>query len=238
MKSKFLVLSFILTCGLFGLVPSAHAQFAVIDVGAIVQLVQEVQQLEQALQVARNQLAQAQQAYAAITGGRGMELLLGDINRNYLPANWAQLLAAANGGGGKYAFLGGDVTTTILRNAILQPADMLDYSPAETNILNARRSSVALNESLTRQELQNVSDRFDSIQKLTNAIPTATDEKAILDLQARIQVEHGMLENENSKLHVLYQAAQSQAQTAQARADEQAIKDIGHLSDLPPMGLN
>jgi type IV secretion system protein VirB5 len=237
MRSKYLALTCLLACGSFGSIPSAHAQFAVIDPAAIAQLVQEVQQLQQALQVAQSQLAQAQQAYAAITGGRGMELLLANIDRNYLPATWAQLLAAANGGGGRYAFLGGDVTATILRNAILQPADMVDYSPAETNILQARRSSVALNESLTRQELQNVSDRFDSIQRLTNAIPTATDEKAILDLQARIQVEQGMLVNENSKLHVLYQAAQSQAQTAQARADEQAIHDIGHLSDLPPMGL-
>ena len=237
MKGRNLAFTVFVICGAFGFSRSANAQFAVIDVGAIAQLVQQVQQLEQALQVAQRQLAQAQQAYAAITGGRGMELLLANIDRNYLPATWAQLVAAANGGGGRYAFLGGDVTATLLRNAILQPTDMMNYSPAETTVLQARRSSVALNESLTRQELQNVSDRFDSIQRLTNAIPTATDEKAILDLQARIQVEEGMLENENSKLHVLYQAAQSQAQTAEARADEQAIRDIGHLADLPPMGL-
>jgi type IV secretion system protein VirB5 len=237
MRSKYLAFMFFVACGSLGVNRSARAQFAVIDVAAIAQLVQQVQQLEQAIQLAQGQLTQAQQAYAAITGGRGMQLLLANIDRNYLPATWAQLLAAANGGGGRYGFLGGDVTATILRNAILQPADMLDYSPAETNILQARRSSVALNESLTRQELQNVSERFDSIQQLTNAIPTAVDEKAILDLQARIQVEQGMLQNENSKLHVLYEAAQSQAQTAQARADEQAIHDIGHLADLPAMGL-
>jgi len=46
-----------------------------------------------------------------------------------------------------------------------------------------------------------------------------------------------MLQNENSKLHVLYEAAQSQAQTERERADEQAIADIGHLSALPAMGL-
>ena len=66
----------------------------------------------------------------------------------------------------------------------------------------------------------------------------AADEKAVLDLQARIQAELGMLENENSKLHVLYEAAQSQEQTARQRADEQAIQDIGNLRALPPMGLN
>jgi len=210
--------------------PPAEAQFAVIDVGAITQLVLEVQQLEQALAVAQNTLAQAQQAYAAITGGRGMELLLNDIVRNYLPRDWATLLSGAGA-------LGADVAATIQRNAIMTPDTMANFSPAEIAVVKARRSAVALNEALARQELKNVSDRFDSIQRLINAIPAAEDEKAILDLQARIAVEEGMLQNESSKLHVLYQAAQSQAQTAQQRADEQAIQDIGHLNALPPMGL-
>lgn len=215
----------------------AQAQFAVIDVGAITQLIAQVRQLESALQVAQQNLAQAQQAYAAITGGRGMQLLLSGTNRNYLPATWAELTGAQNGAGGPYGALGSDVTATVQRNAILTPANTQNYSTPESSQLAARRSSIALQEALTRQELANVSARFAAIQTLINAIPTATDEKGVLDLQARIQVEQGMLENENSKLHVLYEAAQSQAETERERADEQAIADIGHLSALPAMGL-
>ena len=58
------------------------------------------------------------------------------------------------------------------------------------------------------------------------------------NLQARIQAEQGMLQNENSKLHILYEAAQSRAQTARQQADEQAIQDIGNLRALPSLGLN
>jgi type IV secretion system protein VirB5 len=208
----------------------AHAQFAVIDVGAITQLILEVQQLQQALQVAQSTLTQAQQAYAAITGGRGMENLLAGLLRNYLPTNWNQLLSGAG-------VLGADVAATIERNAILTPDITGTFSPGETTALKARRSATALNEALARQELANVSERFNSIQILINAIPTATDEKGIEDLQARIQAEQGMLQNETSKLHVLYQAAQSQAQSAKQRADEQAIQDISNLRALPPLGL-
>jgi type IV secretion system protein VirB5 len=190
----------------------------------------EVQQLEQALQVAQSTLTQAQQAYAAITGGRGMELLLGGIIRNYLPRDWATLLSGAG-------VLGADVAATVNRNAIITPDNLANFSPPELAVVNARRNAVALNEALARQELKNVSDRFDAIQQLINAIPRAEDEKGVLDLQARIQAEQGMLQNESSKLHVLYQAAQSQAQTAQQRADEQAVQDIGHLRQLPPLGL-
>ena len=217
--------------------PPARAQWAVIDVGAITQLLIQVQQLEDALQVAQRTLGQAQQAYSAITGGRGMQLLLSGINRNYLPGTWGQLMGAQTGAGGAYSALGSDVTATIQRNAILTPTNTASFSAAENAQLTARRGAVALQESLTRQELANVSQRFASIQALINAIPTAADQKGILDLQARIQVEQGMLQNENSKLHVLYEAAQSQAQTERERADEQAIADIGHLRALPSMGL-
>jgi len=226
----------VVTGALFG-PPKAHAQFAVIDVGAIQQLLIQVQQMQQTIQLAQQQLGQAQQAYAAITGGRGMQLLLNGVVRNYLPMNWAQLLSAANGGGGIYGALGADITATIQRNAVIDPAITANFSPAILAQLQARRSSVALTEALTRAELANVSARFAAIQTLTDAIPSAFDEKAILDLQARIQVEEGMLQNESSKLRILADAARSQAQTERARADEQAIQDIGTLQALPPMGL-
>jgi len=237
MKLKATLVIGLLLCIGVAWTPPAQAQYPVIDVRAIAQLVTQVQQLKEALEVARSTLTQEVQAYAAITGGRGMQLLLSGINRNYLPATWADLLSAENGAGGLYGVLGSDVAATVLRNALLTPNYIQNFSDAENAQLTARRSSVALQEALTRQELSNVSERFAAIQTLINAIPTATDEKGILDLQARIQVEQGMLQNENSKLHVLYEAAQSQVETERARADEQAIVDIGHLRALPPMGL-
>jgi type IV secretion system protein VirB5 len=230
MKPKHVAAFLLTVAAVVGGCLPAQAQFVTIDPAAITQLIIQVQQLAQALQVAQTTLTQAQQAYAAITGGRGMQLLLAGTVRNYLPANWAGLLSGAGA-------LGADVNATIARNAILTADVTGNFSPAETAALKARRSAVALNEALARQELANVSERFNAIQTLINAIPTAVDEKGILDLQARIAAEQGMLQNENSKLHVLYEAAQSQAQTANERADEQAIEDIGHLRALPPIGL-
>ena len=237
MKHKVIAVIGLILCMGLGWNSPARAQWAVVDVGAITQLLTQVKQLENAIAVAQNSLTQARQAYSAITGGRGMQLLISGVNRNYLPANWNDLLAAQNGAGGLYGALGSDVSATIQRNALLTPNYTQNFSNAENAQLSARRSSVALQEALTRQELVNVSQRFAAIQTLINAIPSATDEKGILDLQARIQVEQGMLQNENSKLHVLYAAAQSQAQTERERADEQAIVDIGHLRALPAMGL-
>src|SRR6266403_3133713 len=127
----------------FGETPPAQAQWAVVDVGAITQLIAQVKQLEAALQVAQSTLTPAQQAYSAITGGRGMQLLLSGTNRNYLPGTWAQLVGAQNGASGAYGALGSDVTATIRRNAILTPANTQNFSAAENAQLTARRGAVA-----------------------------------------------------------------------------------------------
>src|SRR5262249_5009967 len=80
--------------------PAARAQFAVIDVGAITQLIIQAQTLEEQLATARDHLAQARAEFESITGGRGMERLLGGIDRNYLPATWAALQGVMQPGGG------------------------------------------------------------------------------------------------------------------------------------------
>ena len=64
--------------------PSAQAQFAVVDIAAGLKLVSEIQTLQQQLSTLQSHLAQARSAYAAITGPRGMEQLLGGTVRNYL----------------------------------------------------------------------------------------------------------------------------------------------------------
>ncbi|HMI73393.1 MAG TPA: type IV secretion system protein, partial [Steroidobacteraceae bacterium] len=65
-------------------VPTARAQWAVVDAPAIVQLIQEVQTTAQQLATAKAQLLQAEQALQTMTGGRGMEQLLNGTTRNYL----------------------------------------------------------------------------------------------------------------------------------------------------------
>lgn len=113
---------------IFGVQP-AHAQFAVIDIGAITQLITEVEQLDEQINTAHEHLAQARAAYAAITGGRGMELILSDTVRNYLPEDWAQLVDAMNGVQGAFGVLARDVNATVERNAVLSQAALNDLAP-------------------------------------------------------------------------------------------------------------
>jgi type IV secretion system protein VirB5 len=237
MPSRVLASVFVMGFMALGAIRPAHAQFAVIDVASIVQLVEEVQQLEQQVETAKSQLSQAQAEYAAMTGNRGMQQLLSGTVRNYLPSDWTQLSQVMGGSSGSFPALASAVGTLITTNAVLTPAQIALLSPIEQSALAAARQSPALLQAIARAALTNSSDRFAALQQLIGAIGTASDQKAALDLNARITAEQGMLQNEQTKLQVLYQVAQSQEWARAQRAREQAIADQGSLRQLPAMGL-
>jgi type IV secretion system protein VirB5 len=215
----------------------AHAQFAVIDVASIVQLVQEVQELQQQVATAQSQLQQAQSEYAAITGNRGMQNLLSGTTRNYLPTDWAQLAQVLSGSSSSFPTLAASVSGLVSTNAILTPGQVAALSGSEQAQLNAARQNPALLAATARAALANASNRFATLQELISAIGSATDQKASLDLTARISAEQAMLQNEATKLQMLYQVAQSQEWARVESARERAIADQGSLRTLPPMGL-
>jgi type IV secretion system protein VirB5 len=157
--------------------------------------------------------------------------------RNYLPPDWAQLDAAIRQGVGSYQSLAAEVQAAIQGNAVLSAQRLALLSPAEREQVEAARRSAAMLQVMARQSLSATSDRFTAIQQLIDAIPRARDPKAIMDLQARISAEQGMLANEQTKLQVLHQAAQAEEWARVQRAREQAIADIGSLRSLPVMGL-
>jgi type IV secretion system protein VirB5 len=211
-------------------VQAAHAQLAVIDAPAILQLIQEVQTMEQEVQTARNQLTQAEQALQTMTGTRGMQLLLGGTTRNYLPTNWSQLMATAQGGGGGYSALASDVRTAIGSNAVLSPQQLSLLAPVDQRQIAAARQTSALQQALAQEALANASGRFAAIQTLVNAISAATDQKAILDLQARINAELGMLQNEQTKLQILRDATQAQEAVLRQQQVEQSVATQGNFA--------
>lgn len=210
--------------------PAARAQWAVIDVGAITQLVQQVQAMQQQLATARGQLQSAQQALQAMTGNRGMERLLGDTSRNYLPTDWAQVTRALQGQGSSgYAGLSADVRDAITANTVLSPRRLATLSSSDQQQIQAARQWSALQQALAHEALANVSGRFAAIQRLIAAISTAGDQKAILDLQARIGAELGMLQNEQTKVQVLYQATQAQDSVVRQQEQERVIESQGRF---------
>lgn len=211
--------------------PGAHAQFAVIDVASVAQLVSEVRTLEQQVVTARSQLLQAQEEFQAITGPRGMQQLLAGTVRNYLPRDWTTLQMALQGTSvaGGYSALGYDFTRALGANSILSAQQLAAIPPSESQSLQADRRSVALLQVLSRSALANSSARFDALQQLIDTIGSASDQKAILELQARIGAEAGMLQNEHTKVLDLYQGVQADRWANLQRTRELVVAGHGQF---------
>lgn len=210
--------------------PAARAQFAVIDVAAVTQLVTEVQNLEQVLTVAREHLAEAQTELRSMTGDRGMEELLAGVNRNYLPTDWGQLTAALDGTSAAYTGLSAAMQQALTEDTVLTGQQFATLSPEAQQQLTADRGTAALLQAISRQALTNASGRFTDLQQLINTIGTAGDQKGILDLNARIGAEQAMLENEQTKLLVLVAAAEAQHWADEEQDGERDIAGQGQFA--------
>lgn len=222
---------------LMGLAPTANAQWAVVDVGAITQLMQQVRTMQEQLSTARHQLAQAEAEYRSISGRRGMERLLSDVPRNYLPGQWRELAELLSQTSVSHGAIAREMQRVIADNAVLTPDQLRSLSETDRQLLESSRRSKAMLQVMTREALNRSGDRFGSIQQLIDAIGRADDQKAVLDLQARIQAESTMLMNENTKLQVLYQLAQAEEAAREQRMLEETMNAFGSLRDLPPIGL-
>ena len=222
----------------FSMSRPASAQFAVIDVASITQLIQQYETLQKELSTAQSHLTVAQQAYAAMTGVRGMQQLLSGTQRNYLPASWGDVQGVMQGSSSSYGGLAASTQNILSTNAVLSTQQVAALSPAEQMHLANARQTAALLQAVSRLALSTTSGRFASLQQLVNAMSGATDSKGIMDLHARIGAEEAMLANDSTKIQILYQAAQGQQWAQQQQRQEQAIADIGSARTLPPMGLH
>lgn len=223
--SRWKVFGMLLGSGL----PLAQAQFPVVDVASVTQLVSEVRTLEQQLNTARAGLAQAQAAYQSTVGDRGMAQLLAGAPRNYLPTDWSSVQSTMNGGG-TFSALSSDVTGAITSNAILSAQQLAGLSPVANQQLQEQRRTVALLQAVSHQALATTSGRFSSLQQLINAISSAGDQKSALDLHSRIGAEMGMLQNEHTKLEVLYQSALAEQWANEQRARERIVAGHGQFT--------
>jgi type IV secretion system protein VirB5 len=219
----------LVTAALVAAAPAADAQFAVIDVAAVTQLISEVQTLEQQLAAARGALAQAQAEYQSITGQRGMQQLLSGVTRNYLPSDWATLAGLLQGTSG-FPALYSQLQSALQAGAVLSPSQLNALAPAAAGQLQQSRQTVALLQALSHQALANASGRFAQLQQLIEAIGTTGDQKAALELQARIGAENGMLQDEQTKLQVLYQAVQAQQWLGAEQLRELALGGHGQFA--------
>lgn len=236
LRSRLTALGFvILMAG--GASAPAHAGMPVIDVANLAQAIQQVISWGQQLQGMVSQYNQLVSTYDSITGPRGMQNLLpiALTQRNYLPANYAQLQSVMNGTSGTYAGLAVQVQSTVQSNAILTAPQVASLSPqAQAYITQSRRSAATL-AMLSQQTQSNASGNFGTLQGLISALGSTSDTKASADLAGRIQSEQVMTQTNQIKTDALYQTVQAQQLQNAQTARELSVKALGRMSAEPAL---
>ena len=215
---------------LIGVAP-AQATMPVIDVAALAQLIQTIMYWENQLQPdevsSRSVEAdddgpdrRAWDAGAAADSRRRP----GTTCR----PNWTDVASLTSGNPNGYGALTALVTARLQGVSVLPQATLAALTPDQRKLLTDGRNSAAVLQALSQTAYASTSARFQQLQSLIQAIGTATDEKAINDLQGRIQAEQAMLANDEAKLTSLYQAAQADKLVAGA-AD---ARDVDHAARI------
>lgn len=226
----------LLLTGSLGLSTPARAGIPVIDFANLAEAIQQViswaqqyQQMAQQIGQLHQTYVQLQRAYAAITGGRGMEALmpLTAAARNYLPPDYDEMLDVVNNASVTYSALSSQMQSILNSRAVLSPGKLGSLSAQAQHVVNQGRRAAAMLDMLTQQAQRNSSQRFTDLQGLITAIGGASDDKAVQDLQARIAAEQAMSINEQTKLQAMYQMAHAQDMQRQQRVRENAASSFG-----------
>ena len=209
--------------------PPAQSRIPVIDVASLTQLVQSITYWQRQIQGMVSQITQLQQTYGAMTGARGFQNLLpiASAARNYLPGDWQQMVDVLNNVSARYSNVAHQVQGLIAANALLTPGRLAAFSPTQQALIVAARKNAAMLQVLSRNAQADTSARFTTLQQLIGAIGHATDQKAILELQGRIDAEQTMLTNEQNKMSALYQSAQAEELSRQQQVREDLVQSTG-----------
>jgi type IV secretion system protein VirB5 len=214
-----------------GVTPQAHAQWAVIDVAAVQQLVSQISYWQQQIQAMQREYSQLQATHGALTGSRGMQALLpvSEAQRNYLPRDWAGVAQVLAGQSAQYSAMAAAVEAGVQGRAVLSAQRLAAMTAAErSSIEEERRAAMGL-AVMTREAYAQAGARFASLAQLVQAVGTADDAKAIADLQGRIAAEQAMLGNEQAKLVVLAQVAEAERAVRDQQRRELAIAGHGQF---------
>ena len=171
----------------------AHAQWAVIDPTNLVQNIEQVRQTIQQIQQIKAQVETTQKQLDSLTGDRGMRNLMTDTNRDYIPRDWRETLDGMGPQGRETERMIEDLRRNI---GSIGATDLPNVPEGISGSLeaSAQRDLAAWGRAATLYNRSN--DRFAELERLGDALNTATDTKAVMDLMARLQIENNMLLNE------------------------------------------
>jgi len=232
MKPRFRLAAIALS--LASLSAASHAQgIPVIDIANLIQTITQV--LNDVTKIA-NQVEQIEALQNQLASMNGMRNL-GNVYdstalKNYVPANAYNLVNAVDSSG----YGGLTATSKTLRDAQMI-YNCLDRSGSARTDCQAGLAQPYQQKGLLQDAMTAASGRLEQIKSLMTQINGTSDQKAVLEIQARIGAENAMLAHEMSQVQMLTGMADSEERIARARDRErqaEMLNRTGKISDYLP----
>lgn len=192
----------------------AQAQMAVFDSANYAKLLQETQTALKQLQQAEQQVQQGQQLLTSLNQASNVNGLASVLEqpalRSFLP-DAASLVTTAQADWTALGAIGANARA-------IRTSNQLYVAPSGSTVgadLMAAGDRAAVSLATGQAVVQAGASRLTGLQQLQGALDSAANARAVLDLQARAQLEQAMIANDQMRLQgvAMTQAAQVQVQT-------------------------
>lgn len=202
-------------------VNSAHAGIPVVDAIGNVnlalqyakQILQYTTQLEE-LTEAINTVTELKNTYKAVTGNRGLGTIMNgtadQLARRYLPDAYGSV-QALSGPSPVTGYGTLQSAVTALKTTVSStPSSTYSGTPDALALFNGQVNSLATQQALGESAYGAVVGRTTNLENLIATIGSATDPKAIAEIQARISAEQALIENEAVRIQTLLYLQQNE----------------------------
>ena len=217
----------------FVVTPAHAAGIPVIDTANLIQTVAQVMNDVTKIQNQVQQITQLGNQLKSINGVRNLgDVFNNPLLRNYVPAEAYTYLNAINTAG--YSGLNG--TAKALRDAGMV-YNCLDLPAPARTACQAALAQPYQQKGLLQDAMKSAAGRVSQIQSLMGQINATTDQKSVLEVQARIGAENALLAHEVSQVQMLQGMADSEERIARSRERErqyQMLGRTGKVSDYLP----
>lgn len=200
----------------------------VYDGSRAVDFIQQFARMKQQLDTAKDQLSQAQRMYDSMTGTRGFgDVLRNQSLREFLPEDLKTVYDSVNGGG--YTGISGSIRDIQREEELTGSVDDMRRS-----IEQRSRNTAATDKAMALKAFEGAQQRLDQIEELMNEIGRTQDQKAISELQARIQAEQAAIQNETTKLQMIAHLRSAEQTLIEEQKQEYMMKILNSQNEEMP----
>ncbi|NIJ09357.1 type IV secretion system protein VirB5 [Sphingomonas vulcanisoli] len=221
-----------LPLAIVGAMPASAQGIAVHDNAALLKLIDQVKTAGSQLQALEKTYNQAVDAYNnahGLTNANGVaNILNSDASRRWLPSgarDIEQLASGSTNGLGQIGQAAANIRAGRRVSLPDLPTSATDSDRATRTLLTSNGDRVATNAAVADAAFGATTTRTEGLEQLRQALSTASTQKEVQDLQARIAIEQAHIQNDAMQLQAVKMRQEAEDRLQGQQAAEQAIAE-------------